>query len=98
MNNVADGLIEEGDETKYLAIGFDKNGNLLEIMYNHVGVDTVKVFHAISNLAQGQVCCSYKEIAFGFNTSIKPSARMKCRKQYYEQYDELRRKYDRYDR
>jgi hypothetical protein len=34
LNHLADGIIEEDNETKYLSIGFDKNGNLLEIMYN----------------------------------------------------------------
>jgi len=34
LNHLVDGLIEEEDETKYLSIGFDKSGNLLEIMYN----------------------------------------------------------------
>ena len=34
LNHIADGMIEEDGETKYLTIGFDKTGNLLEIMYN----------------------------------------------------------------
>jgi hypothetical protein len=34
LNHLADGIIEEDDETKYLSIVFDKSGNLLEIMYN----------------------------------------------------------------
>ena len=32
---------------KYLVIGFDLNGNLLEIMYNLVDEDTANVFHAM---------------------------------------------------
>jgi hypothetical protein len=32
---------------KYLVIGFDLNGNLLEIMYNLVNEDTANVFHAM---------------------------------------------------
>ena len=46
-NHLADGIIEEDDETKYLSIGFDKKGNLLEIMYNHIDEITIKVFHAM---------------------------------------------------
>jgi uncharacterized DUF497 family protein len=44
---LADGTIEEADENRYVAIGFDKSGNLLEIMYNHIDGQTVKVFHAM---------------------------------------------------
>ena len=29
LNHLADGIIEEDDETKYLSVGFDKSGNLL---------------------------------------------------------------------
>jgi hypothetical protein len=32
---------------KYLVIGFDLNGNLLEIMYNLADEDTANVFHAM---------------------------------------------------
>jgi uncharacterized DUF497 family protein len=46
-HHLADGTIEEADENKYIAIGFDKAGNLLEIMYNHIDERTVKVFHAM---------------------------------------------------
>ena len=47
LNHLADGIIEEDDETKYLSIGFDKAGNLLEIMYNYIDEQTIKVFHAM---------------------------------------------------
>jgi hypothetical protein len=47
LNHLADGIIEEDDETKYLSIGFDKSGTLLEIMYNHINEQTIKVFHAM---------------------------------------------------
>ncbi|MDR0456488.1 MAG: hypothetical protein LBH20_07395 [Treponema sp.] len=47
LNHIADGIIEEDDETKYLSIGFDKSGNLLEIMYNYINEQTIKVFHAM---------------------------------------------------
>jgi len=47
LNHLADGIIEEDDETKYMSIGFDKSGNLLEIMYNLIDEKTIKVFHAM---------------------------------------------------
>jgi uncharacterized DUF497 family protein len=47
LNHLADGVIEEDDETKYLSVGFDKTGNLLEIMYNYIDEKTIKVFHAM---------------------------------------------------
>jgi hypothetical protein len=47
LNHIADGIIEEDEETKYLSIGFDKSGNLLEIMYNLIDAKTIKVFHAM---------------------------------------------------
>ncbi|MDR3336684.1 MAG: hypothetical protein LBT16_05715 [Treponema sp.] len=47
LHHLADGSIEEADENKYIAIGFGKSGNLLEIMYNHIDEQTVKVFHAV---------------------------------------------------
>jgi len=36
----------EGEENKYLRLGFDGSGNLLEIIYNIVDDHTVNVFHA----------------------------------------------------
>jgi len=47
LNHLADGVIEEDDETKYITIGFDKVGRLLEIMYNEIDEQTIKVFHAM---------------------------------------------------
>ena len=47
LNHIADGLIEEDNETKYLTVGFDKTGNLLEIMYNYIDDSKIKVFHAM---------------------------------------------------
>jgi len=47
LHHLADGVIEEGDEAKHLSVGFDKTGRLLEIMYNHIDEQTVKVFHAM---------------------------------------------------
>jgi len=47
LNHLVDGIIEEDNETKYLSIGFDKSGNLLEVMYNFIDERTIKVFHAM---------------------------------------------------
>jgi uncharacterized DUF497 family protein len=47
LNHLTDGIIEEDDETKYLSVGFDKTGNLLEVMYNLIDEQTIKVFHAM---------------------------------------------------
>jgi len=59
LNHIADGMIEEdeGDETKYLSVGFDKSGNLLEVMYNYIDDQKIKVFHAMECRKQ-----FYKEI------------------------------------
>ena len=35
------------DPDKYLLIGFDSNANLLEIMYNVIDEQTIRVFHAM---------------------------------------------------
>jgi hypothetical protein len=35
------------DDGKYLLIGFDRNANLLEILYNVLNADTINVFHAM---------------------------------------------------
>lgn len=43
---VYDDVMDDEDE-KYLLIGFDKNGNLLEIMYNIINEQSIKVFHAM---------------------------------------------------
>lgn len=45
--HLADGIVEENDETKRVAVGFDKSGNLLEIIYNELDDGRVKVFHAM---------------------------------------------------
>jgi hypothetical protein len=37
----------EGDEAKNLLIGFDTHANLIELLYNVVDDDTVRVFHAM---------------------------------------------------
>ena len=38
----------EGHDNKYLLIGFDMNGNLLEVMYNLVDEDIANIFHAMN--------------------------------------------------
>ena len=42
-----DGAIDEAEENKYLTIGFDNAGNLLEIMYNIIDEQSINVFHAM---------------------------------------------------
>ena len=39
--------IVEDDPGKHLLIGFDSNANLLEIMYNVIDEQNLKVFHAM---------------------------------------------------
>jgi len=41
-----DGPIEEM-ENKFIRLGFDRSGNLLEIMYNENDKYTVNIFHAM---------------------------------------------------
>ena len=41
-----DNLIE-GFDNKYLLIGFNTKGNLIEIIYNELGDNTASVFHAM---------------------------------------------------
>jgi uncharacterized DUF497 family protein len=38
---------EEDIDARYLLIGFDRNANLLEILYNVIDENTLKVFHAM---------------------------------------------------
>ena len=38
---------EDEINARYLLIGFDRNANLLEILYNVIDDDTLKVFHAM---------------------------------------------------
>ena len=40
-------VLMEGFDNKYIVIGFDLAGNLLEVMYNRIDRETVKVFHAM---------------------------------------------------
>jgi hypothetical protein len=47
-DDVFEGLPGSPDDTeKHLLIGFDSNANLLEIMYNVIDEQNIKVFHAM---------------------------------------------------
>ncbi|MDR0561746.1 MAG: hypothetical protein LBG73_03575 [Spirochaetaceae bacterium] len=37
----------EGEENKFLLIGFDTKANPLEVMYNRIDEDRINVFHAM---------------------------------------------------
>ena len=37
----------EDSDNKYLLLGFNLNGNLLEVMYNRINEDSINVFHAM---------------------------------------------------
>ena len=37
----------EGYDNKYAIIGFGKNGNLIEILYNLIDEQSINVFHAM---------------------------------------------------
>jgi hypothetical protein len=46
--HLADGVVEEGDESARVAIGFDPSANLLlEVMYHELEDGTALVFHAM---------------------------------------------------
>ena len=38
--------VEDADN-KYLLLGFNTNGNLIEVMYNKIDDDSINVFHAM---------------------------------------------------
>ena len=40
-------VLMEGFDNKYAVIGFDKNGNLIEVMYNLIDEKSINVFHAM---------------------------------------------------
>jgi hypothetical protein len=37
----------EDFNNKYLLLGFDTRGTMLEVIYNHIDADTINVFHAM---------------------------------------------------
>ena len=47
VKNRAYAATVEGVSEKYAAIGFDRAGNSLEIMYHVIDDDTISVFHAM---------------------------------------------------
>jgi uncharacterized DUF497 family protein len=45
-----DGFLDENDpdaENKHLLIGFDRKANLIEVLYNVIADDRIRVFHAM---------------------------------------------------
>jgi uncharacterized DUF497 family protein len=45
-----DAFLDEDDphaENKHLLIGFDRKANLIEVLYNVIGDDRIRVFHAM---------------------------------------------------
>jgi hypothetical protein len=46
-NHLADGLVLAEDDNDYAAVGFDRAGNLLEVIYEDLGGDAVRVYHAM---------------------------------------------------
>jgi uncharacterized DUF497 family protein len=45
-----DGVLDEVDpdaEDKHLLIGFDRKANLIEVLYNVIADDRIRVFHAM---------------------------------------------------
>ena len=40
-------ILMDGYDNKYAVIGFDKTGNLIEIMYNLIDEQSINVFHAM---------------------------------------------------
>jgi hypothetical protein len=47
LNNAEYDDILDDDNEKHLVLGFDSKTNLLEILYNVIDEQTVKVFHAM---------------------------------------------------
>jgi len=46
LHPIRNGLLEDY-ENKYLLIGFNTRGNLIEVMYNRIDEEQVNVFHAM---------------------------------------------------
>jgi len=38
----------DDDGNKYIVLGFDNAGNLLEILYNRIDDETINIFHAMT--------------------------------------------------
>jgi hypothetical protein len=46
MNALYDDVLDEAAD-KHLLLGFDRNGNILEILYNSINEYSINVFHAM---------------------------------------------------
>jgi uncharacterized DUF497 family protein len=46
INVIFDDILDDNKD-RHLLMGFDSNGNLLEILYNVIDDDTIRVFHAM---------------------------------------------------
>jgi uncharacterized DUF497 family protein len=46
INVIFDDILDDNKD-RHLLIGFEGNGNLLEILYNVIDDDTIRVFHAM---------------------------------------------------
>jgi uncharacterized DUF497 family protein len=46
INVIYDDMLDD-DNDKHLLIGFNGNGNLLEILYNVIDDEAIRVFHAM---------------------------------------------------
>jgi len=46
INVIYDDILDDNKD-RHLLIGFDSNGNLLEILYNVIDDNTIRVFHAM---------------------------------------------------
>jgi uncharacterized DUF497 family protein len=46
INVIFDDILDD-DKDRHLLMGFDGNGNLLEILYNVIDDDSIRVFHAM---------------------------------------------------
>jgi hypothetical protein len=47
MNALYDDVLDDAND-KHLVLGFDCNGNLLEILYNIIDKNSINVFHAMN--------------------------------------------------
>jgi hypothetical protein len=61
-NHLADGVVEDGDESTRVAIGFDPSVNLLlEVMYHELEDGTALVFHAMKCRKKWRVVLGIEE-------------------------------------
>jgi hypothetical protein len=47
INALYDDVVDDAHD-KHLVLGFDRNGNLLEILYNIINENSMNVFHAMN--------------------------------------------------